>query len=294
MRALGLVLQIGDSDAQRPFLADFLAGITGAASDQNWTLTVANAATEQRLLDVTRRLIDEHKADGFILPRTKLHDPRVALLRDLDAPFVLYGRTADDKGCAWFDIRSEDAMDLAVERLHAFGHRRIGYIGGGAGYTYSALRRQGYDRAMSRLKLETDAEVIAEDAITAQDGAAATRRLIGGDRPPTAILCATDTIGIGAMRAITGAGLTVGRDISVIGYDGIPDCSMPHPSLTTFQVDARAAGERLAQLLIRRCMGESTENLRETVTAPLVPRESDGPPRLTSSELRAAIARGNQ
>lgn len=291
VRAMGLVLQIGDADAQRPFLADFLAGIASGASAESWTLTVANAEDEHELLDTTRRLVDEHKADGFILPRTKLCDPRVALLREMDVPFVLYGRTEDQSGCAWFDMLSEDAMDEAVTRLHALGHRRIGFIGGGAGYTYATLRRQGYDRAIRRLGVPPAPDLIIENAVTVQHGAAAARRLLAEALPPTALVCATDSTGIGAMRAIRAAGLDVGRDVSVIAYDGISDCALSHPPLTTFQVDTRAAGARLAALLIRRCRGEAPETLRETAHVPLILRDSDGPPRLSSQELRAELAR---
>lgn len=210
VRALGLVLQIGEPDAQRPFLADFLAGITSGASAEDWTLTVANAASDAEMLATMRRLTEERKADGFILPRTRLDDPRVNLLREARVPFVLYGRVADPTGCAWYDIRSEDATTEAIERLHGLGHRRIGYIGGGHGYTYSRLRRGAYDQAVARLGLPDDPTLAVENAVTIEQGTAAARQLLGAPCPPTAIFCATDMVGIGALRAIAALGLTAG------------------------------------------------------------------------------------
>lgn len=67
-RTLGLVLQTDIPGAQRPFLSDFLAGLTGAASAEHWTLTVATSAGGRRMLETLERLVDERKADGFILP----------------------------------------------------------------------------------------------------------------------------------------------------------------------------------------------------------------------------------
>jgi hypothetical protein len=93
-RSLGLVLNAGRSDAHKPFLTDFLDGISRAASEESWTLTVATAEDEADEVATMARLVDERKVDGFILPRTKTRDARIALLRARDVPFILYGRTA--------------------------------------------------------------------------------------------------------------------------------------------------------------------------------------------------------
>jgi hypothetical protein len=116
-RSLGLVLNAGRSDAHKPFLTDFLDGISRAASEESWTLTVATAEDETDEVATMARLVDERKVDGFILPRTKTRDARIALLRAREVPFILYGRTLDDTGCAWFDIDGEGAIRAAVLRL---------------------------------------------------------------------------------------------------------------------------------------------------------------------------------
>lgn len=290
VRALGIVLQIGEHDAQRPFLADFLAGLTTAASDESWTVTVATAPTEEATLTTMRRLIDERKADGFVLPRTKTKDPRIALLRAEGVPFVLWGRTGDPAGCAWFDILGEGAMAEAVRRLWDFGHRRIGYIGGAAGYNYSVLRREGFRQALEDLGGTADESVMAANGATFETGAAGAQRLLGQPCPPTAIVCATDVGALGACHAIAAAGLTVGRDVSVISYDGVPEGAYATPGLTTFEVDNREAGTRLARLLIRFIRGEAPEDLRETARARLKVRATDGPPARTPEDLAAALS----
>ncbi len=100
LRSIGLVLQLNEHDCHRPFLADFLAGVSEAASAADWTIAVATATSDEDTLRLLCKLADERKADGFILPRTLWDDPRVSLLRDAEVPFVLYGRTADSRGCA--------------------------------------------------------------------------------------------------------------------------------------------------------------------------------------------------
>ncbi len=289
-RSLGLVLQFSDHDAHRPFLAGFLAGISAAASAANWTLTVATADSEQSTLDTLRRLLHEQKADGFILPRTMIDDPRIHLLRDAGAPFVLYGRTGDPTECAWFDILGENAMQEAVRRLAALGHRRIAFINGGKIYNYSDLRLKGFLRGLTEAGLQTDPRLIATDAVSTASGARAARAMLRLEDPPTAFVYATDMAALGLYQVAAELGLIIGRDLSVISYDGIPEGAYASPPLTTFAVDIRLAGERLASLLIRRIRGESAHTLRESAEATLLDRGSFGAPALTTKDLARHVS----
>ncbi len=289
VRSLGLVLQIDQRLGHRPFLTRFLDGISRAASAQGWTLTLATALSEGEALETIERLAHERKADGFILPRTKVDDPRVALLRNLNLPCVLYGRTSDDEGCFWFDMLGEDAMFDAVSRLAGMGHSRIGYVGSDQVFNYAHLRHDGYRRGLESAGLSYDAALVRHGAMTGEEGAACLQDILSDPEPPTAVVFCTDAPAIGAYRTCAELGLEIGRDISLIGYDGLPEGSYAHPSLTTFSVDSRMAGERLADLLIRRIRGADPKDLRETAKAKLVTGGSDGPPAKTSTELARAV-----
>ncbi len=284
-RSIGLVFRTDLPNAQRPFLSEFLSGITQRASAENWTLTVATAASEHEFIETHRRLVDERKADGFILPRTDVVDRRIDVLREMGTPFVMFGRTANDTDCAWFDISGEAAMQEAVLRLHGQGHRRIAYVNGEARYNFSRLRAQGYRAAIKQLGLDDCAELSDLTAMSHAEGRAATARLLSLPLPPTAIVFATDRGALGAWEAAMERGLTIGRELSVIAYDGIPEGTYAKPGLTTFDVDSHHAGDRLAALLMRRIRGEAPEDLRELAPAKLTPRGSDGPPVLTPAEL---------
>lgn len=291
-RSLGLVIQLSEHDAHRPFLADFLAGISFVASAESWTLTVATADSDTATLATMRRLIDEHKVDGFILPRTFIEDPRSTLLNEQDVPFVMFGRTRDTTGCAWHDVRSEDAMADAVLRLAALGHRRIAFVNGGIQYQYSRLRLDGFRRGLARAGLEEDPDLVLSGALAPEAGETAVDRLLVLPRPPTAVVFAVDTGALGLYRAARRHGLRVARHLSVVGYDGIPDGSHADPPLSTYAVDIRKAGERLASMLIDRIRGTEPEALRETVPATFIDRGSIGPPELSSDDLARLIGTG--
>ena len=276
-RSLGLVLQLSDHDAQRPFLAEFLAGLSAGAHAEGWTLTVAASDSHEDMIETFRALLRDGKADGFILPRAISDDPRVRLLRDSDVPFVLFGRQDNEDGCAWFDILGEEAMRDAVIRLAALGHRRIGYINGGTKYAYARLREDGFRAGMREAGLDVDDDLMARDAVTIADGAKSAGTLLDNQSPPTAIVCAVDFAALGAYQAVADRNLHVGSDVSIIGYDGIPEGAHAQPQLTTYKVDNKVAGERLSNLLIRRVRGEPLANLRETALATYIERGSTGP-----------------
>lgn len=276
-RSLGLVLQLSDHDAHRPFLAEFLAGVSNGASAEGYTLTVASADDEAHMETTFRALIRDQKADGFILPRAMVQDKRVALLREAEVPFILFGRQDNDEGCCWHDICGENAMRDAVVHLAGLGHERIGFINGGLIYNYAGLRRLGFEAGMAAAQLEVDPDLIIEDVVTIEKGCAAGLHLLQNDNRPTAIVCAVDRAALGVYQAAAASNLKIGTSLSVIGYDGIQEGAHVDPPLSTFAVDAQKSGARLAALLVRRIRGEPVEALRETAPAIFLDRGSVGP-----------------
>jgi LacI family transcriptional regulator len=288
-RSIGLVLQTSVHDGHRPFLTDFLAGVTQATSAENWTLTVATAHSDHEMLATLERLINERKADGFILPRTMVDDPRVRMLRGAGVPFVLYGRTGDMTGCAWYDILGEEAMAQAVARLAGLRHERIGFVNSDLAYNYAGLRREGFARGMREAGIAPDEQLMLDGVMGAEAGCDAVLRLMRAASPPTAIVFATDMAALGAYRAAERLGLRIGRELSVISYDGAPEGAYADPVLTTFNVDTTQAGRRLTALLIELIRGTPPEDLRESARARLQEGGSDGPPSATSEELARII-----
>ncbi len=290
VKSVGLVLNVAGENAHRPFLAEFLDGISRRLGEEEWTLVVATAQSDEHSLDVHSRLIAEQKVDGFILPRTKIHDARVDLLKSRGVPFVLYGRIADMRGCAWFDIAGEQAMQRAVARLNSFGHQRIAFIGGHADNNFELLRRDGYRAGLAAAGIAADEALIAEGAMSIEQGYRAARALLMLPAPPTALICALDRAAVGACRAARELGLDVGRDVSVIGYDGIPEGAYATPPLTTFSVDSKMAGMRLADIITRVIRGADAESFRELAVARLIERQSDGPLTRSPKEICALVA----
>lgn len=284
-QSIGLVLDMDSGNTHRPFLSHFIDGISRQISESGWTLSVATAHGMVGMIDTHRKLLLDHKVDGFIIPRNHVSDGRVALLREARIPFVVYGRcdANDDTPC--FDILSEDSMREAVQRLASFGHHRIAYIGGHAGAKYQQFRLSGFKQGMIEAGLQADPELYLAMATTEEQGHRAGNALWTLDLPPSAIVCAVDRAAIGACQAAIELGLQPGHDVSVIGYDGTPEGQYAKPKLTTFAVDNHYAGKTLARLLLNIIQGRLIEPLHELHTAQLIPGDSDGPATLSPNQL---------
>jgi LacI family transcriptional regulator len=135
----------------------------------------------------------------------------------------------------------------ATERLLALGHRRIVHLAAPSAFTFATLRREGFEAAMRAAGLPAVSVETPADAESAYQRAVSL--LSAGDRP-TAILCATDRMAYGVLRAARETGLSVPDDLSVVGHDNLPASASTDPGLSTMELPLGEAGERLAGLLL--------------------------------------------
>ncbi|WP_417254256.1 LacI family DNA-binding transcriptional regulator [Celeribacter sp.] len=289
--SLGLVIELSAHDAHRPFLAEFLAGLTQAASKEGWTLTIATSESEGDTLGIMRDLVHNRKADGFILPRVLWNDPRIAFLERENTPYICYGRAKNHQNTSYFDACSESSMAEAVAMLAGLGHERIAYIGSASHYAYSHLRRDGYRAGLQSAGLDIDPALMIEELLCPEEAAKAARQLLSMKYPPTAILCATDMLARGVYDFANSIGLKIGSDLSVVGYDGSPEARAMWPRLATFSVDNRKAGAALGAMFIARVRNMDAPLQQELIAAEFCPGGSVGAPDKTPDALAQHMVR---
>ena len=199
-------------------LDGFLVELTVAAPDHSCHL-VTFAPDLTSLLAGYDQILSTGLVDGFVLGDTRHDDPRPAWLLQNDVPFVTFGRIWDEPHMGrWVDVDGRAGMELAVEHLLGQGYASVAYLGWPDGSPVGDDRRRGWLAGLADAGLADDP--IAEEAV--QDLAAATAaadRLLARLGPDSAILCASDLLALGALRAVRNRGLEPGRDIGVVGFD---------------------------------------------------------------------------
>lgn len=276
---VGLVLPTGPGQFGDPFFVEMLASIGEALARVGYDLVVMAASSEDGgELAAYRRLVEGQRVDGLIVGRSRRRDERIRYLLDRGFPFVVHGRTEDPRPYAYVDVDAEKAFRLATERLIGLGHRRIALINQPAELMSGTHRLAGYRAGLAAAGLSVDDALVAWGDMSEDSGFELTYRLMARAPQPSAILCATDRMAVGCLRALQRQGLTPGRDVSVIGYDDLPLARFTDPPLTTMHQPIREAGQRLVEMLMEIIAGQPLEGLQEIWEATLVARGSDGPP----------------
>ena len=173
------------------------------------------------------------------------------------------------------DTDQADGARQAVDHLLGLGHRTVHHVSGPAGWRSSGLRRDGWRRALERA-----GRVVPEPLVgdwSARSGYEAGARL-AADPDVTAVLCANDQTAIGLVRAFREAGRNVPRDVSVIGFDDVPEAAYLSPALTTVRQDLQGMARHGVGLLLAAVDAPRPGSHVERLPLELVLRETTAPP----------------
>jgi LacI family transcriptional regulator len=275
--AVGIVYSA--SDGYGPHTSEFLGGLGSRLAVDEIDILVSTADDPADELATYRRAIVSKKVDAIILHAPRPDDARVALLQDLDFPFVLHGRTNTDRPLAWLDIDNEAATARSAEQLIQAGHRDIALLNGPRGLTFAIHREAGYRQALARHGIPLNPALMANGMFTDETGFRLAQAMLERRPRPTAFLAGSMMTALGVFRAIRSAGLVLGRDVSMIAHDDVfpyLNADTMVPSVSTTRSSIRAAGSRVAELLTQVLAGKPADEIHEVWPVEMVLRESTG------------------
>lgn len=239
-----------DIDLSNPFVVYFIAGISDTLSKRMYSFLLL------------RNRKKENFCDGYIvtgLLRNEIQEFN-EYAKERSRPIVLFGHTElPDVDC--IDVDNVTGAKRATEQLIAKGHQRIAMINVDENKDYTTDRRLGYQAAMVENKLPVSEKDVFYAANNLDGGCAATRDILQKNGY-TAIFCATDTLAIGAVKAIAEMGLNVPGDISLVGFDGLGHQLLTTPHLSTVYQPIYEIGKELAQTLIDKLDGKKAKTCR--------------------------------
>jgi len=199
-------------------LDEFLVELTVSAPSHASHL-VAFAPDPDDVIAGYRQTLASGLVDGFVLADTRHSDPRPPWLLEQHVPFVSFGRVWDlPELTRWVDVDGHAGVLQAVRHLAEAGYAQIGWLGWPAGSPVGDNRRQGWSDGLAELGVTGDAPTAeaVQDLDEATDAAA---RLLDRLGPDSAVVCASDLLALGVLRAVRNRGLEPGRDVGVVGFD---------------------------------------------------------------------------
>ncbi|WP_231123513.1 substrate-binding domain-containing protein [Nocardioides sambongensis] len=178
---------------------------------------------------------------------------------------------------SWVDVDGAAGVRAATEHLIARGHQRIWWLGWSPSNRVDADRRSGWEQAMRAAGLPTDGLVASSmDTVEAATEAAGAFLDAAGDRPD-AVVCATDTLGIGVLHALVARGLRAGTDVGVVGFDDSTAAQIVPPGLTSVRAPLEEVATEVITALQRLLGPDDAEPTGVLLTPRLVVRGSTDP-----------------
>ncbi|MEM9774270.1 MAG: LacI family DNA-binding transcriptional regulator [Chloroflexota bacterium] len=260
-----------------PFFSQLLSGIIEQTSEAGLDLSISAADPEDELESYIEHIRGK-RVDGFIVVRTHRRDRRIQYLRENKIPFVAFGRMETDNDFYFVDEDGAWGIEQAVDHLIELGHTQLACVAEPIHYTKSFNRVQGFKNGLAKHGIPFDENYMVSSRFRQRSGREAALHLLDLPKPPTAIVALNDLLAIGSIHAIQEKGMTVGRDVSVTGFDDIVLAEMANPTLTTLHQPAHEMGTLVARNLIRQLRKEPIGSHQVVLKPTLVIRNSTGHP----------------
>jgi DNA-binding LacI/PurR family transcriptional regulator len=254
-----------------PFFQGLLGGIGEAARSLQCDYIVSHA--DPKNYDDLSRLLDSSRASGIIfLGQSFLHE-RLNRLVGHPMKFIVWG--GDLPGQNYASVGSDNLRggEMATAHLARLGRKRIAFFGD-TDAPEIQQRYQGYRRALERFDLEIDPDLVFPAHFEIESAANSMHALIGRGLSFDGVVCASDLIAIGVIRALRQRDISVPDDVSIIGYDDVHLARYFDPPLTTIGQDMTLAGRLMVMKLLN---AEHPGDMRsERLPTELIQRESCG------------------
>ena len=245
---LGLVIPLAiEGLFEDPFYPRLMQGISQACNHHDCILSLLLMNSPEEEVKLFPRISRKKPFDGVILAAVRSGDPLIYNLLANKVAFVLHGRH-DNPRVSFVDVDNVAGAFTAVTHLIRLGRSRIATITGPEDSFAAQDRAQGYTQALRSRGYPVDEALVVKGDFTETSGYEGMQRLL--PRKPDAVFVASDTMALGALRAMREAGLTAPDDVSVVGFDDMPHAATADPPLTTVRQPIRRAGGIAVETLL--------------------------------------------
>lgn len=273
VREIGFVIH----QIANPFNAEVISGVSDYLESEGYLLSILDSRDDaHRQRRHIEAFIQSSRGGLLLVPAEATNAAMYELLSAHNMPTVTFLRRSDNGLFDHVGIENAAAIRTATTHLADLGHHHIAYLGGVSQFGVRTERIAAYQAVMSERDLAEP--VIWDTADDKLSGLQAMQDLHARHPEITAMVCNGDMVAIGACAAIHRLGLTPGHDISVVGFDDVPDAAIAMPALTTMAVSPYKLGRKLAKIVLERIDDPQMPVSKTLIPAELVVRETTGRP----------------
>jgi DNA-binding LacI/PurR family transcriptional regulator len=253
-QAIGVIMPSSAETAlQNPFFPEVLRGIGSIAHETEYSLYVSTGGNDQQLYEEVKRMVYGHRVDGIILLYSRVADPIMDFLVEVNFPFVIVGKPYEHESkITYVDNDNFNASKELTNHLIDNGHKNIAFIGGTTDLVVTTDRLRGYQLAISEAELGFEDRYIIHDEFLLSSGRKAVKKLFSLKKPPTAMVIADDMMSLGVINMLEELGLNCPEDVSITSFNNLYLSEIIKPPLTTVDIQIYVLGVQAAKSLIER------------------------------------------
>jgi len=270
-RHIGLVVL----DVANPFFTEVARGVEDLANQAGYAVILCNSDDSVEKENHYLQVLEEQRAQGVLITPVQSDASYLQRLRQRGISVVLLDRPSRIKDLCSVAVDDVRGGEMAAAHLLEQGHRRIAFVHGPLSIRQCADRKRGVHRAVKScgLDLERSLVDITTTAQSAREGELATEQLLHAQ--PSAVFCANDLLALGLMRGLIKRGLSIPRDMAMVGYDDVEFASVLSTPLTSVRQPKYELGRAAAELLLDEAHNSSSHQHKHIVYQPeLIVRES--------------------
>ena len=232
-----------------PFVAELLLGAKQSLANSGYDLIYLSMILNDPSYCFIRHC-HSRNVDGILVFGIDKDNPQLRELVSHELPSMFIDTELLGRRAGYITADNQNGIIAAVAHLVELGHRNIAFISGEFGYVAGRGRFEGYQQGLRKFGLPYYTNYIEFGHFTKDGGYAAMRSILQLPERPTAVICTSDLMAIGAINAIHDYGLQVPNDMSVIGFDDTAYAQIVKPSLTTVNQNIPSIGARAVRSLI--------------------------------------------
>ncbi|HEX4500679.1 MAG TPA: ribose operon transcriptional repressor RbsR [Scandinavium sp.] len=270
-RTIGMLI----TASTNPFYSELVRGVERSCFERGYSLVLCNTEGDEQRMNSNLETLMQKRVDGLLLLCTETHQPSPEIVQRYPSiPTVMMDWAPFDGDSDLIQDNSLLGGDMATQYLIDKGYTRIACIAGPLDKTPARLRLEGYQAAMLRSGLPVVEGYIITSDFEFGGGLTAMQSLLALPVPPQAVFVGNDAMAVGVYQALYQAGLSIPKEMAVVGYDDIELAAFMTPPLTTIHQPKDELGELAIDVLIHRMAQPGQKQQRVQLTPELVVRGS--------------------
>ena len=231
----------------------FISGMSEELLSESIQLQILFAKSEEEELKAYKKLITEHKIENIVLQNLKTKDKRIEILNKYKINYVAWGKTKDKSNYSWVDLDNDKAIEVIINYLIKKNHTHIAYINISEKYNFANERKSSFLKNLKLNKINFNPNYYASVKLEEPEKSfEIIRKMLMKNKKISAIICSTEFSALSAIKACNYLNYKIGKDISIITFDGALVRDLSSPPITAVSFPVKELGKRAINILLNK------------------------------------------